>query len=89
MENIQETVTPSRDERVCLTAYQIWEDEGKPEGKSEEHWLRACEMVDAEIAFLENPDLPEWLSHQETNTTEQESALVETLNHKQQRRSAA
>lgn len=86
MEHTQETVSAplSRDERVCLTAYQIWEDEGKPDGKSEEHWLRACEMVDAEIAFLENPDLPEWLDRQD-----KKPAAVETLNQKHQRRSAA
>ncbi|MEO9168931.1 MAG: DUF2934 domain-containing protein, partial [Aestuariivirga sp.] len=93
MENIQETVTvtPSRDERVCLTAYQMWEDEGKPDGKNEEHWLRACEMVDAEIAFMENPELPEWLSQQKTKPNQQEKHPegVEKLNHKQQRRSAA
>ena len=84
MENIQETVTtePSRDERVGLLAYQIWEEEGYPEGQAEVHWLRACEMVDAEIAFAENQELPEWLDRQD-----KKPAAVETLKH--QRRSAA
>lgn len=26
---------------IGLRAYQIWEAEGKPDGKSFEHWLRA------------------------------------------------
>ncbi len=84
MENIQETVTtePSRDERVGLLAYQIWEEEGCPEDKAEEHWLRACEMVDAEIAFAENQELPEWLDRQD-----KKPPVVETL--KPSRRSAA
>ncbi|MEO9167199.1 MAG: DUF2934 domain-containing protein [Aestuariivirga sp.] len=84
MENIQETVTPepTRDERVGLLAYQIWEEEGCPEGRSDDHWLRACEMVDAELAFAENQELPEWLDRQE-----KKPAAVETLKH--QRRSAA
>ncbi len=83
MENIQETVTPepTRDERVGLLAYQIWEEEGRPEGQSEEHWLRACEMVDAETAFAENQELPEWLDRQD------KKPAVEPLKH--QRRSAA
>ena len=84
MENIQETVTtePSRDERVGLLAYHLWEEEGCPEGKADEHWLRACEMVDAEIAFAENQELPEWLDRHD-----KKPPAVET--HKPQRRSAA
>ena len=84
MENIQETVTPepTRDERVGLLAYQIWEEEGYPEGQAEVHWLRACEMIDAETAFAENQELPEWLDRQD-----KKPAAVEPLKH--QRRSAA
>ncbi len=84
MKNIQETVEtqPSRDERVGVLAYQIWEEEGCPDDKAEEHWLRACEMVDAEIAFAENQELPEWLDRQD-----KKPAAVETL--KPSRRSAA
>lgn len=26
---------------IARRAYQIWEEEGKPEGRSQEHWLRA------------------------------------------------
>lgn len=84
MENIQETDTTqlSRDERVGLLAYQIWEEEGCPDGKAEEHWLRACEMVDAEISFAENQELPEWLDRHD-----KKPPAVETL--KPSRRSAA
>jgi hypothetical protein len=37
-------------ERIRLHAYQIWEQEGRPEGQVEDHWLRA----EAEIANV-NP----------------------------------
>jgi hypothetical protein len=30
-------------ETVRLRAYQIWIDEGRPEGQHESHWLRALE----------------------------------------------
>ena len=33
--------------RVC--SYLIWEREGCPEGKSEEHWLRAIAELEAEF----------------------------------------
>ncbi len=31
---------------IALRAYQIWEEEGKPDGKDFEHWLKA----EAEVA---------------------------------------
>jgi hypothetical protein len=33
-------------EQIAARARQIWEDEGRPDGRAEEHWLRA----EAEIA---------------------------------------
>jgi len=32
--------TPATEDITAL-AHKIWEEEGKPEGKAEEHWLRA------------------------------------------------
>ena len=29
-------------------AYRIWEDEGRPDGKAEDHWNKAREQVEAE-----------------------------------------
>ncbi len=37
------------DERIRERAYEIWEREGRPAGKSLEHWLKA----EAEIAAEE------------------------------------
>jgi hypothetical protein len=33
-------------ERIRRRAYQLWEQEGRPEGRADEHWRRA----DAELA---------------------------------------
>lgn len=35
----------SREERVMQRAYEIWEQEGRPEGRQEEHWRRAEEEI--------------------------------------------
>ena len=36
---------PSRrrveEDEICRHAYEIWEREGRPEGRAEEHWRRA------------------------------------------------
>ena len=36
-------------------AYDLWEKEGRPEGKADELWLEACRIVEAEMAE------PDWL----------------------------
>jgi len=42
----------AREVRVAALAHRIWEDEGRPEGRAEHHWLRAAVLVDAEPAGL-------------------------------------
>lgn len=37
-----------REERIRRRAYQLWEDDGAPEGKSDEYWSRAEKQVAAE-----------------------------------------
>lgn len=33
------------EQRIRDLAYQIWEDEGRPEGRAEVHWQQAHELV--------------------------------------------
>jgi Protein of unknown function (DUF2934) len=49
----------AKDERIRAIAYAIWEEEGRPEGCAEAHWLRACEIVEAEAVE------PDWLKRKE------------------------
>lgn len=46
------------DERIRDRAYALWEREGQPEGRAEEHWRQARSDVEAEDAGsgLESPD---------------------------------
>jgi hypothetical protein len=34
-------MTTNREESIRALAYQYWEEEGRPEGRAEAHWLRA------------------------------------------------
>jgi hypothetical protein len=36
------------DELIRLRAYALWELEGKPEGRLDEYWLRARELIEDE-----------------------------------------
>ncbi len=60
------------EDRKRLIAYQIWESEGRPEGKAEEHWERACLVV---MSIDEDADVaqPEWLQRDEDSEASQAS----------------
>ena len=36
-----------REERIRRRAYEIWEREGRPEGRASEHWYEAAQELDA------------------------------------------
>ena len=36
------------EEKIQWRAYQIWERDGHPEGKQNEHWTRACQEIAVE-----------------------------------------
>ena len=29
-------------------AYEIWEQEGRPDGRQDEHWAQACQEIEAD-----------------------------------------
>jgi hypothetical protein len=48
-------MSPEKEERIRLRAHEIWEREGRPEGKEAEHWERASREIESEEAG-ENQD---------------------------------
>ena len=44
-----ESQTNPSDDEIRTRSYLIWEREGCPEGKAEEHWLQAKAELDAEF----------------------------------------
>jgi len=42
----------SHDERVRLKAYEIWLQEGQPEGRDHYHWAMAREAIGFEDAYI-------------------------------------
>ncbi len=43
-------ITQHQEEAIRALAYKFWEEEGRPEGRAESHWLRA-------VAEARIPDL--------------------------------
>ena len=52
----------AKEERIRAIAYTIWEEEGRPDGCADAHWLKACELVEAEATGVG----PDWLQRAET-----------------------
>jgi hypothetical protein len=49
---MSEHPSPLSHEQVAARAQQLWEDEGRPEGKSEAHWSRAESELRTQLADL-------------------------------------
>jgi hypothetical protein len=41
----------NRDSLIAALAHRIWEEEGHPHGRAEQHWLRAAGLVDTELTL--------------------------------------
>jgi hypothetical protein len=44
-----------RDKRIRDRAYQIWQEEGCPDGKATEHWEQARRMIEKEESWAAQP----------------------------------
>ena len=47
-------MTPDRDERIRQRAHEIWERDGRPHGRHDEHWQRAREEIEAEALQMDS-----------------------------------
>jgi hypothetical protein len=47
-----------RSQRIREIAYRLWEEEGRPRGRADEHWRQAAALVEAEEAIAERSDPP-------------------------------
>ena len=64
-----------REVRVQEIAYQLWVQEGRPEGRHDSHWYEAEAVYDAEVAGDEvKPDPPDELALPETATAKAETS---------------
>lgn len=64
----QNTTGMDRDSHIRAIAYSMWEEEGRPEGRAETHWLTACQLVDAADGAAQATLEPEWLKRTEAET---------------------
>lgn len=56
-----------REDVVRARAKEIWEAEGKPEGRDDEFWFRAAEEFDAGRLMTAEPETPAPHEHHENS----------------------
>lgn len=44
------TTMQNSEDHIREVAYRLWEEDGRPDGRHEEHWARACAEVAREAA---------------------------------------
>lgn len=49
---------PPDDDQIRRRAYQIWEREGRPEGREADHWRMAVEELSAQRAAVDTQEVP-------------------------------
>lgn len=52
-------MTPELENLIRKRAHEIWEGEGRPHGRHEEHWRRAADEVAREVERLKTDHVPE------------------------------
>ena len=58
MHNGTDLESEALDQAIACRAYQLWEDEGRPEGRDQEHWTSAeDEILFARSAPMRKPEL--------------------------------
>ena len=50
------------EERIRAIAYALWEEEGRPQGRAEDHWFRAASLVAVEAPPVAEPG---WLRRED------------------------
>ncbi len=48
----------SADDEIARVAYALWEAEGRPEGRQDDHWTRARRIVEEGRADIDHPPIP-------------------------------
>ncbi|WP_245455952.1 DUF2934 domain-containing protein [Mesorhizobium sp. M7A.F.Ca.US.008.03.1.1] len=59
-DGLEDLAMDSREEKIKRRAHEIWEQEGRPAGREQEHWDRAVQEIEAEGSETERgPVLPD------------------------------
>ena len=67
-----------REDRIRKRAYQLWQQEGSPEGRPDDHWLQAEREIDHGDGEIEGDDQPNLAALREAARQHTDTFLVKT-----------
>ncbi|MBN9055043.1 MAG: DUF2934 domain-containing protein [Rhizobiales bacterium] len=72
------TMNDDREDRIRRRAYELWQQEGSPEGKPDDHWLQAEHEIDHGDGEIEGDDEPNLAALREAARQHSDTFLVKT-----------
>ncbi len=73
-------MTDDREDRIRRRAYELWQQEGSPEGKPDDHWLQAEHEIDHDEGHgeVEGDDEPNLAALREAARQHSDTFIVKT-----------
>jgi len=71
-------MSDDREERIRNHAYRLWESQGRPHGRHDEHWRDAAASVDGEVDTGPAPEQPNGSDETSVTEVETDASGVET-----------
>ena len=71
-------MTGNREDRIRKRAYQLWQQEGSPEGRPDDHWLQAEREIDHGNGEIEGDDQPNLAALREAARQHTDAFVVKT-----------
>jgi hypothetical protein len=72
------SMTDDRNEKIRKRAHALWQQEGRPEGKPDEHWYQAEREIDQGVGEIEGDDVPNLAALREAARQHNDVFLVKT-----------
>lgn len=71
-------MTENREDRIRNRAYELWQKDGAPEGKPDDHWYQAEREIDQGDGIIEGDDQPNLAALREAVRQHNDTFLVKT-----------
>ena len=70
-------MTDDRENRIRQRAYELWQQDGAPDGKPDDHWYQAEREIDQGGGEIEGDDVPNLAARREAARENTDTFMVE------------
>jgi len=71
-------MTDNREEKIRKRAYELWQQEGQPDGRPDDHWYQAEREIDQGVGEIEGDDIPNLAALREASRQHADTYVVKT-----------